>query len=124
MARGKKHTAEQIVNLLRQVEVGVANGKLNAETNRLRLGVSQEALEIAKDRLSYGTETGTVTTPTKSASALEDTAQVAEARLKNPTPIGDTGIVMEWFKSQIAGPARMNNVELEQALSSGTLNQQ
>src|SRR5258708_5378780 len=26
MARGKKHTAEQIVNLLRQVEVGVANG--------------------------------------------------------------------------------------------------
>jgi len=27
MARGNKHTAEQIVNLLRQVEVGVANGK-------------------------------------------------------------------------------------------------
>ena len=27
MARGKKHTAEQIVYLLRQVEVGVANGK-------------------------------------------------------------------------------------------------
>ena len=27
MARGKKHTAEQILNLLRQVEVGVANGK-------------------------------------------------------------------------------------------------
>jgi len=27
MARGKKHTAEQIVNLLRQVEVGVANSK-------------------------------------------------------------------------------------------------
>jgi putative transposase len=27
MARGKKQTAEQIVNLLRQVEVGVANGK-------------------------------------------------------------------------------------------------
>ena len=27
MARGKKHTAEQIVNLLRKVEVGVANGK-------------------------------------------------------------------------------------------------
>lgn len=27
MARGQKHTAEQIVNLLRQVEVGVANGK-------------------------------------------------------------------------------------------------
>jgi len=27
MARGKKRTSEQIVNLLRQVEVGVANGK-------------------------------------------------------------------------------------------------
>jgi transposase-like protein len=27
MGRGKKHTAEQIVNLLRQVEVSVANGK-------------------------------------------------------------------------------------------------
>jgi hypothetical protein len=26
MARGKKRTSEQIVNLLRQVEVGVANG--------------------------------------------------------------------------------------------------
>jgi putative transposase len=31
MARGKKHTAEQIVNLQRQVEVGVANGKTLAE---------------------------------------------------------------------------------------------
>ena len=30
MARGKKHTAEQIVNLLRQVEVAVANGKTTA----------------------------------------------------------------------------------------------
>jgi hypothetical protein len=27
MARGKKHTPEQIVGLLRQIEVGVANGK-------------------------------------------------------------------------------------------------
>ena len=27
MAGGKKHTAEQIVSLLRQIEVGVANGK-------------------------------------------------------------------------------------------------
>ena len=30
MARGKRRTAEQIVNLLRQVEVGVANGKTMA----------------------------------------------------------------------------------------------
>jgi hypothetical protein len=27
MARGKRHTAEQIVSLLRQIEVAVANGK-------------------------------------------------------------------------------------------------
>jgi putative transposase len=27
----KKHTAEQVVNLLRQVEVGVANGKSMAQ---------------------------------------------------------------------------------------------
>jgi putative transposase len=27
MVRGKKHTAEQIVSLLRQIEVAVANGK-------------------------------------------------------------------------------------------------
>ena len=31
MARGTKHTAEQIVNLLRQVEVSVANGKTLAQ---------------------------------------------------------------------------------------------
>jgi putative transposase len=38
MVRGKKHTAEQVVNLLRQVEVGVANGKLMAQRARkLRL---------------------------------------------------------------------------------------
>jgi len=27
MARGKKHTPEQVVNLLRQIEVSMANGK-------------------------------------------------------------------------------------------------
>jgi len=27
MARGKKHTPEQVVNLLRQIEVAIANGK-------------------------------------------------------------------------------------------------
>jgi putative transposase len=31
MGRGKQHTAEQIVNLLRQVEVGVENGKSLAQ---------------------------------------------------------------------------------------------
>ena len=31
MARGKKHTPEQIVSLLRQVEVAVASGKTTAQ---------------------------------------------------------------------------------------------
>lgn len=31
MGRGKKHTAEQMVNLLRQVEVGVVKGKTLAQ---------------------------------------------------------------------------------------------
>jgi putative transposase len=30
MARGKKHTPEQVVNLLRQIEVAIANGKSTA----------------------------------------------------------------------------------------------
>jgi putative transposase len=30
MPRGKKHTAEQVVNLLRQIEVAIANGKSTA----------------------------------------------------------------------------------------------
>ena len=34
MARGKKHTPEQIVSLLRQVEVGVANGKTTAQASK------------------------------------------------------------------------------------------
>lgn len=31
MARGKKHSAEQVVNLLRQIEVGVSNGKTTVQ---------------------------------------------------------------------------------------------
>ena len=34
MSRGKKHTAEQIVNLVRQVEVGVANGRTLPQAGR------------------------------------------------------------------------------------------
>jgi hypothetical protein len=33
MARGKKHTTEQIVSLLRQVEVAVASGKTAAQAS-------------------------------------------------------------------------------------------
>jgi len=31
MPRGKKHTAEQIVSVLRQIEVGTANGKMTPQ---------------------------------------------------------------------------------------------
>lgn len=31
MPRGKRHSAEQVVNLLRQIEVGVANGKTTVQ---------------------------------------------------------------------------------------------
>ena len=31
MARRKKHTPEQVVNLLRQIEVAVANGKTTSQ---------------------------------------------------------------------------------------------
>jgi putative transposase len=34
MARGKKHSPEQIVSLLRQIEVAVANGKLTPSACR------------------------------------------------------------------------------------------
>jgi len=34
MARGKKHSPEQVVNLLRQIEVAVANGKTTAVSCR------------------------------------------------------------------------------------------
>jgi putative transposase len=34
MARGKKHTPEQIVSLLRQVEVAVSSGKTTAQASK------------------------------------------------------------------------------------------
>lgn len=36
MATGKKHTAEQVVNLLRQIEVGIAKGKTTVQGARKR----------------------------------------------------------------------------------------
>lgn len=41
MARGKKHTPEQIVSLLRQVEVAVANGKSTAQASKEALITEQ-----------------------------------------------------------------------------------
>jgi hypothetical protein len=41
MARGKEHTPEQIVSLLGQVEVGVANGKTTAPASKEALITEQ-----------------------------------------------------------------------------------
>ena len=41
MARGKKHTAEQIVSLLRQIEVGTANGKLTPQACK-EVGITEQ----------------------------------------------------------------------------------
>jgi len=41
MARGKKHTPEQVVSLLRQVEVAVANGKSTAQASKEALITEQ-----------------------------------------------------------------------------------
>ncbi len=44
MARGKKHNAEQVVNLLRQIEVAVANGKTTPQACRKRESWSRALL--------------------------------------------------------------------------------
>jgi putative transposase len=41
MARGKKHRPEQIVSLLRQIEVAVANGKTTAQASKEALITEQ-----------------------------------------------------------------------------------
>lgn len=41
MARGKNYTPEQIVNLLRQVEVAVASGKTTAQASKEALITEQ-----------------------------------------------------------------------------------
>lgn len=83
-----------------------------------------------------GTSTGTPgdrvlghkgTTEEVAAKKLADTRETAfrEAmgRLKNPTPIGDKGIVFDWVRSQVAGAGRMTNTEIQQAYSAGSLDQ-
>jgi putative transposase len=41
MARGKRHSAEQVVNLLRQIEVSVANGKTTGQSGKEALITEQ-----------------------------------------------------------------------------------
>lgn len=56
----------------------------------------------------------------KELADVRDTAfRESTARMKHPTPIGDTGIVFDWVRTQVAGAGRMTNTEIEQALKSG-----
>ena len=48
MARGKKHSAEQVVNLLRQIEVAVANGKTTPQACKEAGIVEQTLLPMAQ----------------------------------------------------------------------------
>lgn len=41
MGKGKKHTPEQIVNMLRQIEVGIANGKTHLIACR-EVGITEQ----------------------------------------------------------------------------------
>ena len=54
MARGRKHTAEQVVNLLRQVEVGVANGKSMSQACKEAEIVEQTYYRCARSMAVFG----------------------------------------------------------------------
>jgi hypothetical protein len=52
MARGKKHTAEQVVNLLRQIEVGIANG-IRAQVVPRQNAIRREIEEKLRSETSW-----------------------------------------------------------------------
>lgn len=56
----------------------------------------------------------------KNADTLQLAAQNSLQRMKNPTPIGDTGIVMGWVRAQVSGAGRMTQQEIQQAVQSGS----
>ena len=49
MARGKNHTPEQIVSLLRQIEVAVANGKTTVQASKEGLITEQTCYRWRKE---------------------------------------------------------------------------
>jgi hypothetical protein len=57
----------------------------------------------------------------KAADQAETDYALAQQRLENPTPVGDTGIVLSWVRSQIRGGGRINNTEIQSLLKSGKL---
>jgi hypothetical protein len=57
----------------------------------------------------------------KAADLAENDYALAQQRLANPTPVGDTGLVLSWVRSQIRGGGRINNTEIQSLLKSGKL---
>lgn len=55
MARGKRHTPEQIVNVLRQIEVAVANGKTTPLSCR-EAGITDQTYYLYSARIPSGLE--------------------------------------------------------------------
>lgn len=60
-------------------------------------------------------------TAKKNADTLQLAAQESMERMKKPTPIGDTGIVFNWVRAQVAGAGRMTNTEIQQGINSGSM---
>ena len=100
MARGKKHTPEQIVSLLRQIEVAVANGKMtpaacreggitdkiigwhsfrhSLATNLRSPGVD---VKVAQELLRHANSRATMDLYTQAISADKQTASVRQVEL-------------------------------------------
>jgi len=49
MSRGKKHNFEQVVNVLRQIEVGVATGKTTALACKELRSRSRRTIPVAQE---------------------------------------------------------------------------
>lgn len=75
----------------------------------------------AGDRILGHKGTTDETTAKKNADTLELAARQSLERMKNVTSIGDTGIVFNWVRAQVAGAGRMTNTEIQQAIQSGSM---
>ena len=80
MARGKKHTPEQIVSLLRQIEVGVANGKTTVAACRLACWQGPGRAHLAPRRAESSTEAKA----TRAAVAQRRIVRSASAAARQP----------------------------------------
>jgi len=57
---------------------------------------------------------------TEQADQAETAYAQAQADLANPTPIGDTGLLIEWVRGHVAGAGRLTNTEVELTMKAGS----